>query len=101
MFSEGKKHIIQAPRGRPTGCQAIRRFKVHAITVACGRRAEGQCDSTVMASGSSNNPFLCDGSFTVSSEDQEKLTRFLYEHGILQRTALMAGGTCLNSITTN
>ncbi|KAG8337413.1 hypothetical protein J6590_024421 [Homalodisca vitripennis] len=36
------RNILQAPQGRPTGCRAIRRFKVHAITVACGRRAECQ-----------------------------------------------------------
>ncbi|KAG8274869.1 hypothetical protein J6590_098363, partial [Homalodisca vitripennis] len=34
------RNIIQAPQGCPRVCRAIRRFKVHAITVACGRRAE-------------------------------------------------------------
>ncbi|KAG8321010.1 letm1 and EF-hand domain-containing protein 1, mitochondrial [Homalodisca vitripennis] len=34
------RNIIQALQGRPTGCRAIRRFKVHTITVACGRCAE-------------------------------------------------------------
>ncbi|KAG8278393.1 nitric oxide associated protein 1 [Homalodisca vitripennis] len=36
------RNIIQSQQGCPTGCRAIRRFKVHAITVACGRRAECQ-----------------------------------------------------------
>ncbi|KAG8262076.1 hypothetical protein J6590_061128 [Homalodisca vitripennis] len=135
--------IIQAPQGRPTGCRAIRRFKVHAITGTCGKtrgRPVVIVPLWLVVPGSSDNPFLCDVcentllSFTVSSEDQEKLKRFLYEHGVLQRTkvcplefdilligtisrdvflsltprgkvlpkpALMAGGTCLNSITAN